>query len=350
MLKHIFFLIPILFFNLSTVQAEQLILTPTVQGSANDAGPQDGIFDFIVPPPNDQQLFNNGWQQSRYAFEFDLSGIPEGVEIISANIQICIGVWNDVWLTDPQDREIELHGYSGDSILDLEDFAQNGLLDSRILQPIGVQPVDVNVSAHINQLLNVDASYASYNLREIYHEDDPNYLIMRVAEPCVDYNPPLTLAVEVANFDSDSDGISDDQDNCPLAYNPDQTNTDGDEQGNVCDNDDDGDGVTDLAPDNCPLTPNPDQADNDYDGMGNLCDLDADGDNVTDAVDACLNTQLSELANADGCSISQICPIDNVWKNHGAYVKCIVSATSSFVSEGIISVSDQGEIISQAAN
>lgn len=45
--------------------------------------------------------------------------------------------------------------------------------------------------------------------------------------------------------DDDQDGINDDADNCPRVNNPSQANTDGDAQGNACDNDDDNDGTLD---------------------------------------------------------------------------------------------------------
>ncbi|MGH9868073.1 MAG: metallophosphoesterase [Candidatus Polarisedimenticolia bacterium] len=47
--------------------------------------------------------------------------------------------------------------------------------------------------------------------------------------------------------DADADGVIDSSDNCPCAANAGQTNTDGDAVGNVCDPDDDGDGIPDLA-------------------------------------------------------------------------------------------------------
>ncbi len=70
--------------------------------------------------------------------------------------------------------------------------------------------------------------------------------------------------------DSDSDGVFDGGDNCPLAPNPNQTDSDDDGLGNACDPDDDNDGVLD-ADDNCRVVYNPDQADSDGDGVGDAC-------------------------------------------------------------------------------
>jgi hypothetical protein len=80
------------------------------------------------------------------------------------------------------------------------------------------------------------------------------------------------IAIEIAATpDSDADGAGDDADNCPLAYNPEQADADGDGLGDACDPDDaDGDGYPDYA-DNCRLLPN-DQRDADRDGIGDACD------------------------------------------------------------------------------
>lgn len=58
--------------------------------------------------------------------------------------------------------------------------------------------------------------------------------------------------------DSDSDGIQDSDDNCPITNNPDQDDRDDDTVGDACDN--------------CPDTPNSNQADSDGDGIGNACE------------------------------------------------------------------------------
>jgi hypothetical protein len=74
-----------------------------------------------------------------------------------------------------------------------------------------------------------------------------------------------------APVDTDGDGATDTEDNCPFVANANQRDTDGDGVGDACDGDDDGDGVPDER-DNCPLVPNATQADADGDGLGNACD------------------------------------------------------------------------------
>ena len=84
--------------------------------------------------------------------------------------------------------------------------------------------------------------------------------------------------------DLDSDGIRNENDNCPNHPNPDQIDTDGDGLGNACDSDDDNDGIPDKQ-DNCPYHINPDQEDENGNGVGDLCDADRDGDGIPDIFD-----------------------------------------------------------------
>lgn len=150
-----------------------------------------------------------------------------------------------------------------------------------------------------------------------------------------------------ADNDADADGVCGDVDNCPADPNSDQANNDSDDLGDICDPDDDNDGVAD-ADDNCPLSANADQADFDGDGTGNACDLDDDGDGILDGADACPETPAGTVVNADGCSIAQLCPCNNPWKNHGAYVSCTAHASEAFVEAGLITDEEKDAIMSAA--
>jgi hypothetical protein len=106
--------------------------------------------------------------------------------------------------------------------------------------------------------------------------------------------------------DCDEDLIPDGVDNCPFTPNNDQTNTDGDEQGDACDADDDNDGVLDDV-DNCSLIPNADQADTDGDGVGDACDIcPADTDNDSDADNICVGSTFNSPATGG----DDKCPLD----------------------------------------
>jgi len=75
---------------------------------------------------------------------------------------------------------------------------------------------------------------------------------------------PWREGFEDVNPDSDSDGLIDLLDNCPLVGNVDQADGDGDSAGDACDN--------------CPEIGNRIQADYDGDGIGDACDACAFGD------------------------------------------------------------------------
>lgn len=110
--------------------------------------------------------------------------------------------------------------------------------------------------------------------------------------------------------DSDGDGVSDGADRCPLTADADQHNTDGDGMGNACDPDDDNDGVTDLS-DNCPLAANFSQIDTDRDGRGDACVDDADGDAVRDLFDNCPLAANADQTDTDGDLLGDACDSDD---------------------------------------
>ena len=135
---------------------------------------------------------------------------------------------------------------------------------------------------------------------------------------------------DACDADDDNDGLPDFADNCPFTINANQSNNDGDIQGDLCDPDDDNDGVVDfkcssgiltigingfactaggmLQPvDNCQFIANgssaSNQANNDGDKIGDLCDPDDDNDGVKDTF---IITFGGMLVQADPAN-----PIDN---------------------------------------
>ena len=118
----------------------------------------------------------------------------------------------------------------------------------------------------------------------------------------------LQGALEMEVADSDSDGITDTQDNCPNNANADQLNTDGDSEGDACDTDDDNDGVADTS-DAFPLDA-AESVDTDNDGLGNNADTDDDNDGVPDTQDA-FPLDSTESVDTDGDGIGNNADIDD---------------------------------------
>ena len=107
---------------------------------------------------------------------------------------------------------------------------------------------------------------------------------------CVSTESCATCPLDCGNcpgpLDSDGDGTPDESDNCVELANPDQSDLDGDGQGDACDEDIDGDDIPNSS-DNCPQEVNPEQVDSDLDTTGDICDEDDDNDGILDSVDNC---------------------------------------------------------------
>jgi len=131
--------------------------------------------------------------------------------------------------------------------------------------------------------------------------------------------------------DNDNDNIFDISDNCILAQNSDQIDTDEDGRGDICDEDDDNDGVPDTEDefpldrlktgdtdgdtiddkiDNCPEIENSSQLDTDLDKLGDACDLDDDNDGISDDEDA-LPTDPTDSVDTDSDGIGNNTDLDD---------------------------------------
>jgi len=114
--------------------------------------------------------------------------------------------------------------------------------------------------------------------------------------------------------DVDDDGIEDIIDNCKYTPNSNQLDFDSDSIGDVCDDDIDGDSISNSAPydgtgeDKCPFEYANSTQDSDLDGC--IDNLDQDGDGVLDRTDNCIYVQNPNQANMDGDAQGDACDGD----------------------------------------
>ncbi len=121
-------------------------------------------------------------------------------------------------------------------------------------------------------------------------------------------------------------------DNCPSNANADQLNTDGDAQGNVCDTDDDNDGVLDTD-DTYPLNAAESQ-DSDGDGTGNNADPDDDNDTVLDVTDNCPFKANLDQADTNGNGRGDVCENTNARIAAGWYHSCALTNVGAVMCWG----------------
>jgi hypothetical protein len=158
-------------------------------------------------------------------------------------------------------------------------------------------------------ILNCPAG-GPYQLQVVDNADSP-FADPNIANNQDESRPVITVCCP----DVDDDGVPNGTDNCPFDANPGQANTDGDLEGDACDEDDDNDMVVDVAETACgsdPLSANsrPERADttvdDDKDGQFNeplppgAATYDCDGDGFIGSVEAIVTTSDLDPCGSDG--------------------------------------------------
>ncbi|HHJ36601.1 MAG TPA: tandem-95 repeat protein, partial [Gammaproteobacteria bacterium] len=238
--------------------------------------------------------------------------------------------------TSPVQTVADVH-----SILDAEKVITGSttdtsrLLDGTIITQL--EPVRTDVDSDGDGVINVEDDLPENKDESVDSDgdgigdntdpDDDNDGILDVDEGQV---PSPTVN------DTDGDGFDDGVDNCPADFNPSQTDTNADLEGDACDPDDDGDGVNDTEdafPHDATRT-----IDTDSDGEDDSTDTDDDNDGLPDDLDTGLgqdgSTSCSLLIDCDGDGVLDGADADHTDANIGIRFAPVANDDSATVNEG----------------
>ena len=153
--RHFIILVQMAFLAIFSGQAlsDNVSLHYTDAGTAKDSGPADGVFETLIDPPG--SVLNNGYQEDRTAIELDISSIPGGSTIESASLTF---IHN---LSDTS-RQLHIYGYQGDGSVTLDDFTIGELVASNDV----ISPFQVDVTTFVQNLVDAEATYAGFSIRE----------------------------------------------------------------------------------------------------------------------------------------------------------------------------------------
>ncbi|MGH1491081.1 MAG: SdrD B-like domain-containing protein [Acidimicrobiales bacterium] len=326
----------------------QIRLKPDVGGSLRVLNPPDlaPVNRGVGDDPTIDSDFSAQDGYSARAFGSFQQNLTEVYDAGFADPIVTIGdlVWNDLNANGIQDQgEPGLAGIP----VKLIDFATETVLAETTTDADGLYSLTIGTRGSGSTILVVEApAGATFSARDAGDDDSIDSDVFENGRRSVAVRSPGTVtnidAGIVLPADSDGDGIVDTEDNCPEDANADQADNDGDDLGDVCDPDDDNDGLTDDREslfDTDPFNPDSDddgltdgeevntygteplEPDTDYGGIDDgqeIIDgtdplfsaddlIDTDGDGVIDGSDNCPDDFNPDQADANDNGIGDLC-------------------------------------------
>jgi hypothetical protein len=242
----------------------------------------DGIsdtFDSNALIPNDQDLDSDSildvndncpshWNQIQV--DFDDDGVGDACDNDADNDGVTNNVPIDFLGSDNCPFENSTgFDLNGDGCIDSQDTDGDGVLNDVDTCPGGDDNLDAD-------------NDGTPNACDTYQQDWDNDGTDDLNDVCQGYNDSIDndddgipLGCDNHPNDTDNDGIINPNDNCIYVSNTDQTNLDGDAEGDACDGDIDGDGISNLVPLNVENSSNFDQCP--YSFVSNTTDLNGNG-------------------------------------------------------------------------
>ena len=174
------------------VEAQVFTTTQTAAQyvTAEDGGPQDGVFDSIVG--SYAATVNNGWTSLRGAVTFDVSGIPASVSVRSATLSLLVNCWEGT-------RNFAVHGFGDDGVMQLADFGRDGVIGSVSIGPEFSGYVTFDVTALVTDVVAAGRPFLAVVTREDPPQSGTNYTVIFVdfAMLRIEYVEDLPQTVDI---------------------------------------------------------------------------------------------------------------------------------------------------------
>jgi len=131
------------------------MLSPVAAGTGEDLG-ANGSFDSLLAPGFDLQTFNQFGSvtgERRFAIEFDLSPIPAGASVASAEL---FANWTAGSVEEPTTL---VYGYGGDGLISFDDMTET---TSLVGSGSGFDDLNIDLTFFVQALISFEVPFAGF--------------------------------------------------------------------------------------------------------------------------------------------------------------------------------------------